>query len=456
VLAWFTLSATENTDVHRQAGYPAAIVNSIVSFVGLSLVLLAIFGLNRSMPYPGAWALLPVIGTVLLIFSGPAALANRLILSNHFAVCVGRISYPLYLWHWPLLSFLAIINSGPPDGDKRFLAVMLSFMLAWLTVRFIERPVRESNRGRKLVTVNLVFGIGAMAVLGLNADHFIRIYDKPIRQIVQVWEFSTYPRPPDEHIDSRYNLPTWGHNDKEKILVIGDSHADQYVNTIATALGKRTASNETGAPEVMFSIALTFPPLITDQVLEDESIKIVVFSYFWALQYRSEKVNTPIRCCGNGLMGVVGVRTPPSTATEMNELDTGLEKAARALQKVGKRVYLILDNPFGEELAPRSLVRRGLFHGIEVVTNPLPLSRKEATQRGEPVRSRILRIANETGADVIDPVDWLCVETCPALSADGLPNYKDYDHLSLDTLVHRVHYLDVLVMPRGMDGAAKR
>jgi peptidoglycan/LPS O-acetylase OafA/YrhL len=456
MLAWLVRGDTAGGGVLCCAGYRSAAVNSIVSFVGLSLVLLAVFVLDRSMPSPGAWALLPVLGTVLLILSGPAALANRFMLSNRIAVSIGRISYPLYLWHWPLLSFLAIVNGGPPDGDRRFLAVLLSFMLAWLTFRFVERPVRESGRGRKLVTGNLVLGIGAMAVLGLNAEYFARTYDEPIRKIVQEWEFANYPRPPGEHIDARYNLPTEGHNDKEKILIIGESHADQYVNTIATALGTRAARNEANLPEVMFSIALTFPPPISDQMLQDQSIKTIVFSYFWALQYRSEKVNTPIRCCGSGLMGVVGVRTPPATAEQMNELDAGLEKTTRALRKAGKRVYFILDNPFGEELAPRSLVKRGLFQGIEVVTNPPPLSRREAVQRDEPARSRILKIANETGADVIDPVAWLCDGTCSALSADGLPNYKDYDHLSLDTLVHRVHYLDVLVMPRAMDDAARR
>ncbi len=161
-------------------------------------------------------------------------------LSNRIAVSVGRISYPLYLWHWPLLSFLTIVNGGSPNGDQRFLAVLLSFILAWLTFRFVERPVRESNRGRKLVTGNLVLGIGAMAVLGLNAEYFAKTYDEPIRKIVEDWEFSNYPGPPGGHSDARYNLLTYGHNDEEKVLIIGESHALQYINTIATALHKRS------------------------------------------------------------------------------------------------------------------------------------------------------------------------------------------------------------------------
>jgi peptidoglycan/LPS O-acetylase OafA/YrhL len=236
MLAWLVRGDTAGGDVRRRAGYRSAAVNSIVSFVGLSLVLLAVFGLDRSMPFPGAWALLPVLGTVLLILSGPAALANRFMLSNRIAVSVGRISYPLYLWHWPLLSFLTIVNGAPPDGDRRFLAVLLSFMLAWVTFRFVELPVRESGRGRTLVTGNLVLGIGAMAVLGLNAEYFARTYDEPIRKIVQEWEFSKYPGPPGGHSDARYNLLTYGHNDEEKVLIVGESHAIQYINAIATAL----------------------------------------------------------------------------------------------------------------------------------------------------------------------------------------------------------------------------
>jgi hypothetical protein len=153
-------------------------------------------------------------------------------------------------------------------------------------------------------------------------------------------------------------------------------------------------------------------------------------------------------------MGVIGIRTPPATAEQMNEFDASLEGTVRALRKAGKRVYFILDNPFGEGIAPRSLVKRSLLRGIEVMTPP-PLSRIAAIQRDEPIRSRVLKIAQATGADVIDPMEWLCDETCPALSANGSPAYKDYDHLSLDALM-RAPYLDVLVMPAEADGAARR
>jgi hypothetical protein len=120
----------------------------------------------------------------------------------------------------------------------------------------------------------------------------------------------------------------------------------------------------------------------------------------------------------------------------------------KSLKRAGKQVYVLLDNPFGEELAPRSLLRRSVFHGIEIVVGT-PLSRMVALERGEPIRSRVQKIAQGAGAEVIDPIEYLCDHSiCPALSADGTPVYSDYDHLSLDTLLHRVRYLDFIGEPR--------
>ena len=75
------------------------------------------------------------------------------------------------------------------------------------------------------------------------------------------------------------------------------------------------------------------------------------------------------------------------------------------------------------------------------------LPKSLAIQRGEPSRSHILNIAKKTGAEVIDPFEYLCNQNyCPALSSEGVPIYKDYDHMSLYTVTHLVHYLDFLII----------
>lgn len=116
---------------------------NISSFLGLILIILAIILLDHSKAFPGWWALLPVIGTCLIISAGEDALFNKKFLSNSKVIWVGLISYPLYLWHWPILSFIRISKGRDPSNVQAVLAVILSFVLAWMTFKFVEKPLRK-------------------------------------------------------------------------------------------------------------------------------------------------------------------------------------------------------------------------------------------------------------------------------------------------------------------------
>lgn len=140
VLAYLTVLKPESVVLQR-----AAAVKDILSFSGLLLILSAVIGLDKSSQFPGWWALGPVLGACLLILAGPAAWVNRKILANKLAVFVGLISYPLYLWHWPLLSFAQILTGKAASVGVRIVIVAVSLMLAWLTYRFIETPIRSSQ-----------------------------------------------------------------------------------------------------------------------------------------------------------------------------------------------------------------------------------------------------------------------------------------------------------------------
>jgi peptidoglycan/LPS O-acetylase OafA/YrhL len=115
---------------------------NIFAGLGLALIFAAIFMLTPKKHFPGWWALMPTIGALLLIFAGEKAWINRAILSNKFCVLVGLISYPLYLWHWPLLSFARMASEEELSGGKLVSLIALAFLLAWLTYLFIERPIR--------------------------------------------------------------------------------------------------------------------------------------------------------------------------------------------------------------------------------------------------------------------------------------------------------------------------
>lgn len=119
---------------------------SPVSILAIALLIAGMYVLNRFKLFPGWWALIPVVGAFLLIAAGKDAFVNRTLLSNRLMVWVGLISYPLYLWHWPLLSFVRIVEGDFPR--LKIAAVVLSFVLAWLTYRFIESPLRFGTRAK--------------------------------------------------------------------------------------------------------------------------------------------------------------------------------------------------------------------------------------------------------------------------------------------------------------------
>jgi hypothetical protein len=110
----------------------------------LALILISLFWIDDSKPFPGFWALLPAIGTALLIWCGNTAWINRTILGSKPFVFVGLISYSLYLWHWPLLSFAHIEARGEKVGTAMILALLsLAFLLAAATYFLIEKPIHS-------------------------------------------------------------------------------------------------------------------------------------------------------------------------------------------------------------------------------------------------------------------------------------------------------------------------
>jgi len=136
---------------------------NISSTLGLILISLGIVLLDHSKAFPGWWALLPVLGTCFIIAAGENASFNKRVLSHPKMIWVGLISYPLYLWHWPILSFLRIWKGRDPSNVQAVLAVILSIVLAWMTFKFVEKPLRKVQWKIEKVPA---FS-GAMAVLAI-------------------------------------------------------------------------------------------------------------------------------------------------------------------------------------------------------------------------------------------------------------------------------------------------
>jgi len=131
---------------------------------GLVLIAIAAGVLDSKSAFPGWWGLLPVAGAALLL-SAPAAWGCRHLLSSPAMVRIGLISYPLYLWHWPLLVFFGIIKFAPLTLLERALIVALSFALAALTYRLVEVPFRFGRPNRRGIA-GLCAGMGLVALAG--------------------------------------------------------------------------------------------------------------------------------------------------------------------------------------------------------------------------------------------------------------------------------------------------
>lgn len=220
-------------------------LSNILSFIGLFLLLYGFWRINKDLSYPGTWALIPVIGTLLLLISGTEAWINHTLLSSKISVWFGLISYPLYLWHWLLLSFATIVEGEVPSRYIRISIVFLSIFLAWLTYRFIERPLRSSKQG-KLRAVFLAMLMGIAGYIGYNTYDRGGLSFRPIDRNNLI-NSSMLNWSSDKSIGCEAKLGTkalfcleLGNKDNQTVAVIGDSTG----NSISPGLYKEFYENK--------------------------------------------------------------------------------------------------------------------------------------------------------------------------------------------------------------------
>lgn len=137
-----------------------------LSTLGALLMAVVLVKLTPERRFPGGWAFVGTLATCLLIAAGPKGWFNRFVLSSKPMVWIGLISYPLYLWHWPLLSYAHIDIGSMPRIREQIGWVALAVVLSWLTYQFVEKPIRFGPwRKRRFTTVALC---AAVAMTGLT------------------------------------------------------------------------------------------------------------------------------------------------------------------------------------------------------------------------------------------------------------------------------------------------
>lgn len=126
---------------------------NIISFIGLTSLLMSIYFFNENTTHPSSYTLIPVISTCLIIHFGTIDTACGKFLSSKILVGIGLISYSLYLWHQPIYVFLRIFNLGDPSQTQYVISIALVFVLSYMCWRFYESPIRKSKLNNKNVYI---------------------------------------------------------------------------------------------------------------------------------------------------------------------------------------------------------------------------------------------------------------------------------------------------------------
>jgi len=425
---------------------------SVLGFIliGSSLVLL-----EKSSAFPGWWALLPAMGTFFIISAGPRVWLNEKLLTGRVMIWIGLISYPLYLWHWSLLSFAHIMENGVVTREVRIAAVVLAMILAWLTYQFIEKPVRFGMHKILMVSI-LLFVMSCILVAGVLGYKGLispRNNNASLAKIIKATKDWEYPGSL-ESFDPVMKGAYVGKSERQEItLFMGDSHMEQYGPRIARVI----QDNPSGLNTAVFVTdggCVFIPNVFEDSprhrrcgevreyalnMSHRDAVKTVVIggawvSYFYALHMDKENAGSAgYYFLDHGKK--VSLRSGHGVQLALNSL----EGLVRKLSKT-KKVYLLMDNPSGVGFDPHSFFSGDRLGGYFVNGSMTGFIHVDSQQSA--IRKTLMEMADRFGLGVIDPVPTLCKDGNCLRALNGKPIYKDGSHLRASFVRDHASYID--------------
>lgn len=418
---------------------------------GVVALAFAMFGLNTGIPYPGWPAVIPVVAAMLIIAAGEQSWFNRRVLASRFLVGIGLVSYPLYLFHWPVLSFLHL-NDGVAFSylPGRILTALVAAVLAALvTYLAVEGPIRR-HRGRFVVAALCIVmaTIGAFGMMAARGFVPNGNESPGVRQVLAAIADSPWKSLPPA-ISTEANVWTIGGRGP-RTLMYGDSMAQQCLPRIVRLL-EDVGPDGRGAVVIASGGVPPIPgvrnrkirsdPIALERRFrraldEDPSIDRVVVSGAWIVYFSRFAMAT---------IEGMSLAEDAGRAAAMKSL----EEMLQMLVARGKQVTLVLDYPsYHPKCDPNAFLRRGL-DGIKRIspTPPTVVEMEANVPVMREIQNRIREICERHGIEVIDPMRFLCPDgSCIGEAADGPIRY-DAGHLRASYVRDHLRFLDHLFVP---------
>ena len=415
-------------------------IANIMSLLGFSLIIYGATSSNPKLLSPLPFTIFAIVGASLIVVSGSKAWLNRIFLMNPVMIWVGLISYPLYLWHWPILSFLQIIESGNPPIQTRILALIASFLLAWSTYRFIELPVRFSHK-KNLVSIILIIGlilVGSMGwVIKGNGE---TPYNVELKKISDAREDWLHPSDLLERNGAFYTSES-----AASILFMGDSHMSQYSQRVLD----RYQQGDSKESVFLTGGGCTFIPNLVEkndkkcskksklleEILLINPIETIVIGLCFNCYFT--KNDNPLTYYADDQK-----RLLLSNNVGLNAAKISFYNLVKKLS-LKHKVIILHDNPVDDRFDPTYIVG-SLSKGkrsVPVTSNVVVESFPQNLEQIELEKDLILNLSNY--ATHINQSEKICPNAvCMPLDDNLIPIYKDRDHMTASFVKSKMDVLD--------------
>lgn len=401
----------------------------LCEIIGFGCIVLSIAIFDNQTLWPGWKALLPTIGTCLVIMGNQS---HSVLSTTKLHAVFGRWSYSLYLWHWPLVVALVFIEEA---SNPKWIAlgIMLTTLLGWISYRFIESY--SAKRLSTLAIPSLVKVTLTSVVIMLSLGLLLKALDgqpgrvDPIVEAISQEKNNTHPRRSECHGDNENTEPECHYGGENlAAMLIGDSHAA----AIAGALEAALPDQNTGFIGWTYS---SCPTLLNVDRKGRRHCKEFNNNAFARSQKLPEGV--PIIILNRYTGYILGGNelpprqrqdflTFPSQDGSYNEKYE--REMANTICKYAKNnpVYMLKPIPEMGINVPLQMARNYLLKNETNIT----ISKEEYLVRHEIVLQAQSNAAKKCNITILDPLEYLCDKTQCYSSKDGQPIYYDDDHLS--------------------------